>query len=412
MSKHQGEGILPANPARNVPFLLTALIFFIFVGIAFLPAVNHSVAESMAAITGNVNSAASAETQTIFDTLQYGRSIHVLAMLLLGFGFLMCFVRGHGFSSITATLLVTSASIPVYMLIKSFMGEGSPLNIETFLFAEFCAASLLITIGAPLGRLKMDQYLFLGVLFVPVYLFNEWLVLDSGLYSGFLDTGGSVVIHAFGAYFGLGFVAATLKKFKNGPACENDAISNQFCLLGSLILWVFWPSFTSAVVSPDRVVLTAVNTIFALCGATIATYIFTKLIRGHVDIEDIANAALAGGVAIGSTCDMGNPGLSLLIGLAAGILSTCGFSIIAPKVEKLIRGTDTCGVHNLHGMPGLLGGLSAILITGNAGVQLFGMLTTVVIAFAGGKIVGVIVGLLGTKTELYSDADEFEELTE
>ena len=218
MSKHQGEGILPANPARNVPFLLTALIFFIFVGIAFLPAVNHSVAESMAAITGNVNSAASAETQTIFDTLQYGRSIHVLAMLLLGFGFLMCFVRGHGFSSITATLLVTSASIPVYMLIKSFMGEGSPLNIETFLFAEFCAASLLITIGAPLGRLKMDQYLFLGVLFVPVYLFNEWLVLDSGLYSGFLDTGGSVVIHAFGAYFGLGFVAATLKKFKNGPA--------------------------------------------------------------------------------------------------------------------------------------------------------------------------------------------------
>ena len=109
---------------------------------------------------------------------------------------------------------------------------------------------------------------------------------------------------------------------------------------------------------------------------------------------------------------MGNPGLSLLIGLAAGILSTCGFSIIAPKVEKLIRGTDTCGVHNLHGMPGLLGGLSAILITGNAGVQLFGMLTTVVIAFAGGKIVGVIVGLLGTKTELYSDADEFEELTE
>jgi len=281
------------------------------------------------------------------------------------------------------------------------------LSIETFLFAEFCAASLLITIGAPLGRLKMDQFLLLAILFVPVYLFNEWLVLESGNFAGFLDTGGSVVIHAFGAYFGLGVIAGTYKKFKDGSRCENDATSNQFCLLGSLILWVFWPSFTSAIVAPDRVVLTAINTVFALCGATVATYIFTKLIRGHINIEDIANAALAGGVAIGSTCAMGNPGLSLLIGIAAGILSTCGFSIIAPKVEKLIKGTDTCGVHNLHGMPGLLGGLSAIIITGNAGMQLLGIVTTVVVAFVGGKIAGIIISLFKQKTALYSDADEF-----
>lgn len=363
----------------------------------------------MIELSGGTNAAASPETQTIFEILQYNRSIHILAMLLLGFGFLMCFVRGHGFSSITATLLVVSTSIPVYMLIKSFEGEGSALSIETFLFAEFCAASLLITIGAPLGRLKMDQYLALGVLFVPVYLFNEWLVLESGNYAGFLDTGGSVLIHAFGAYFGLGVVAGTYGKFKDAPNCESDAISNQFCLLGSLILWVFWPSFTSAIVAPNQVVLTAINTVFALCGATIATYIFTKLIRGHIDIEDIANAALAGGVAIGSTCNMASPGFSMLVGISAGILSTCGFSIIAPKVEKAIKGTDTCGVHNLHGMPGLLGGLSAIFITGNAGIQLMGMVTTIVIAFAGGKLVGFVVGLIGTKTETYSDAEEFAE---
>lgn len=393
---------------RNVPFLFIALIFFIFVGIAFCPAFNQGVAEGMTDITDYVDSATSTETQTVFDILQYGRSIHVLAMLLLGFGFLMCFIRGHGFSSITATLLTVSTSIPVYMLIKSLMGE-SPLSIETFLFAEFCSASLLIAIGAPLGRLKMDQYLLLGVLFVPVYLLNEWFILDSGCFEGFLDTGGSVVIHAFGAYFGLGVVASTLKKFKNGPVCTCSPVSNQFCLLGSLFLWVFWPSFTSAVVVPHLVVLTAINTVFALCGATIATYIFTKLIRGYIAVEDIANAALAGGVAIGSTCEMGNPGLSFLIGIAAGALSTCGFSLIAPKVEKLIRGSDTCGVHNLHGMPGLLGGLSAILITGNVGVQILGIITTVVIAFVGGRIVGFLVEFLGVKKDLYNDTDEFEE---
>lgn len=399
----------PQNNSRNTVFLIIALIVCIGVAIAFCPAVNKNIAEGMAQLTGQSidTSSMSYDARTIFDTLCYNRSIHILAMLLLGFGFLMVVVRGHGYSSITATLLAVSTAIPVYMLIKSFMGEGSALSIDAFMWAEFAAASLLIAIGAPLGRLTMDQYLLMGALFIPVYLFNEWLILESGMFTGFQDTGGSVVIHAFGAYFGLGLVATTAKKFENGPSCESDSVSNQFSLLGSLVLWVFWPSFTSAVASPERVVLTAINTVFALAGATIATYICSKLIRGKVDVEDIANASLAGGVAIGSTCDIANPGMSMLIGIAAGILSTVGYSIIAPKVQKLIRGADTCGVHNLHGMPGLLGGLSAIIITGNVGTQLLCMIITVVVAFVGGRIVGAIVGLLRTKDELYSDIDEF-----
>ncbi|MDO4485272.1 MAG: ammonium transporter [Bacillota bacterium] len=399
----------PQNISRNPVFLIIALIVFIGIAIAFCPAVNKNIAEGMAQLTGQSIDTASMsyDARTIFDTLCYNRSIHILAMLLLGFGFLMVVVRGHGYSSITATLLAVSTAIPVYMLIKSFMGEGSALSIDAFMWAEFAAASLLIAIGAPLGRLTMDQYLLMGILFIPVYLFNEWLILESGMFTGFQDTGGSVVIHAFGAYFGLGLVATTAKKFENGPSCETDSTSNQFSLLGSLVLWVFWPSFTSAVASPERVVLTAINTVFALAGATIATYICSKLIRGKVDIEDIANASLAGGVAIGSTCDIANPGMAMLIGIAAGILSTVGYSIIAPKVQKLIHGADTCGVHNLHGMPGLLGGLSAIIITGNAGTQILCMIITVAVAFVGGRIVGAIVGLLRTKDALYSDIDEF-----
>ena len=395
--------------SKNTVFLIVAFIFFIAVAVAFCPAVNENIAEGMKQITGQSidTGSMSYEARTIFDTLCYNRSIHILAMLLLGFGFQMVVVRGHGYSSITATLLAVSIAIPVYMLIKSFMGEGSALTVDAFMWGEFAAASLLIAIGAPLGRLTMDQYLLLGILFVPVYLFNEWLILESGAFTGFQDTGGSVVIHAFGAYFGLGLVATTAKKMSGGPSCESDSVSNQFSLLGSLLLWVFWPSFTSAVASPERVVLTAINTVFALAGATIATYIFTKLIRGKIDIEDIANASLAGGVAIGSTCDIANPGMSMLIGLAAGILSTAGYAIIAPKVQKLIRGTDTCGVHNLHGMPGLLGGLSAIIITGNAGIQIICMIITIAVALVGGRIVGAIIGLLGTKKELYSDLDEF-----
>lgn len=406
------EAGMEAGKHVNRTLLLALLFILIGAALILIPTFNHNVATSVTAINseGAKTNALTAQFGTIFDTLKYERSIHILAMLLVGFGFLMVFVRNHGYSSITATFLVVSIAIPMYVIIKSFGGESfskTTISIDTLIFAEFAAASLLIAIGAPLGKLKMDHYIIIGLLFVPVYIFNEWLILDSGLFKGFLDTGGSIVIHAFGAYFGLGIVANTLDKFKNDATCENDPITNQFSLLGSMILWIFWPSFTSAIVAPERVVLTVINTIFALCGATLATYIFSKIIRGKIQIEDMANAALAGGVAIGSTCDMTTPGYALIIGIAAGALSVVGYSIIAPKLEKLIKGTDTCGINNLHGMPGLLGGITAIFITGKVGTQLLGIVVTVCIAFIGGKITGSILGLFSKKEVLYNDADDF-----
>jgi len=398
--------------SRNIGLLVIFLLLIAAMAIAFFPSVNHNVAEGMQALSNNAMDTEnlSKEARTIFDSITYSKSIHILAMLMVGFGFLMVFIRKHEYSSLTATFLAVSIAIPFYMLIKSFGGEefsNSVVSINGFLFAEFAAASLLIAMGAVLGRLKMDQYFLLSLLFIPAYIFNEWLLLESGMFSGFLDTGGSVAIHAFGAYFGLGVIATTAKKFKNAPLMESNKTSNEFCLLGSMILWLFWPSFTSSVVSPELGVLTAINTIFALSGSTITTYIFSKLIRGKLEIEDIANAALAGGVAIGSACSTVNPGFAMVIGMTAGLVSTLGFTIIAPKVNKLIHGTDTCGVHNLHGMPGILGGLSAIAVTGNPSVQIMAILCTIVVAMLLGRISGLIIGVLGTKKTPYSDEDEF-----
>lgn len=393
---------------NNKGLLVAFLLFAILLAVAFLPSVNHSVAEGMSAIESADLGQLDVTGQTIFDTLTYAKSIHILAMLLLGFGFLMVFMRGHEFTSLTATFLAVSISMPVYMIAKSLLFEEfEVMSINGLLFAEFAAASLLICMGAVLGRLKMDQYFVLAVLFTLAYLGNEWLLLDSGIFNGFLDTGGSVAIHAFGAYFGLGVVAMTDKKFAGKPGPKSDKISNEFCLLGSMVLWLFWPSFTSSVASPERSFLTVLNTILALAGSTLATYVFTKLIRGKIEVEDIANAALAGGVCIGSVCSTANPGLSMIIGICAGALSTCGFAVIAPKVCRLIRGTDTCGVHNLHGMPGILGGLFAIVITGKVGVQVGACVCTIVVGLILGRVCGAILGAMGTKEALYSDEDDF-----
>ena len=255
---------------------------------------------------------------------QYNFSIHILAMLLVGFGFLMVFVRNYGYSATTGTYLVVAVGIPLYMLLRATglisVGAMAPNTIHVLLLAEFACAAGLIAMGAVLSRLRLFQYAMLAALLVPAYMLNEWLVLDGGLgvTKGFVDAAGSVTIRAFGAYFGLGLAMG---------------------------------------------------------------------IPGKPTFADIANASLAGGVSIGATCNLVSAPGAFGLGLAAGALCVAGYILVQPRLQSALGIVDTCGVHNLHGMPGLLGGLLAIaVVPGYAVAQLSGILITVVLALACGVV--------------------------
>ena len=286
-------------------------------------------------------------------------------------------------------------------------------EIDYLILAEFGAASLLITAGAVLGRLKMLQYIILGLLFIPFYVFNEWILMHNGLglipEGGFADTGGSIMIHAFGAIFGLGVAMTMTSKSDLSTPIESDASSNRYSMIGSMVLWIFWPSFCAALVPIEAMPHTVINVVLALCGSTLATYVASVGLRGKISLADIANAALAGGVAIGATCDYASHTFAVIIGILAGGLSTFGFAIIQEKQQKLMKLIDTCGVSNLHGLPGLLGGLVALpIIKGlNMGYQLSGIGISIIIAILSGLITGKILPLFGRKAEAYEDADEF-----
>lgn len=81
-------------------------------------------------------------------------------------------------------------------------------------------------------------------------------------------------------------------------------------------------------------------------------------------MEEILNATLAGGVIIGSVSGLAtNPAASLAIGIVGGVVSTFCFMNLTKFLEDNIGLHDTCGIHNLHGIPGVLGGIfSAIVI--------------------------------------------------
>jgi len=366
--------------------------------------------ETAASLNPSISPDTTAASNALADVQKYNRSIHIMAMLLVGFGFLMVFVKRYGLSAVTATYLLVSVAIPVYLLIKNF-GEAR-VEIDKLILAEFAAASLLICAGAVLGRLKMGQYMLLAVLFIPSYMLNEWIVLDGGLRlmpGSFVDTGGSIVIHAFGALFGMGVIMTMTTKKEFDAKIESDSTSDRFSMLGSMVLWLFWPSFCAALVSPELVPFTAVNVVLALCGATIATYFASVLLRGKICIGDIANAALAGGVAIGSTCDKTNHVVAFVIGLLAGLLSTAGFAVIQSKLQNKFKKIDTCGVLNLHGFPGLMGGIAAMFVVNgiNRSAQLAGIFISIVISLAAGLVSGKVLSVLGRRAEPYVDSEEF-----
>jgi ammonium transporter Rh len=381
--------------------------FFKIIG-AILMMVLLSTATFAQELTSNALSSA------VSDDQRYNRAIHIMVMLLVGFGFLMVFVRKYGRSALTATFLLVSTALPIYIFAKAsgFLGVVNA-EVERLILAEFGAASLLIAAGAVLGRLKMPQYILLAILFVPFYMFNEWVVLGGGLglipAQAVVDTGGSIVIHAFGAIFGLGVALTMTTKQEFEKTIETDATSDRYSMLGSMMLWIFWPSFCAALVTPAQMPHTVVNVIIALCGSTLATYLFSVSLRKKINIADIANAALAGGVAIGSTCADASHGVAAVIGIMAGGLSTFGFAVIQSKQQKWMKLIDTCGVTNLHGLPGLMGGLAALpVIHGlNMQSQLSGIGLTIVIAFVAGLITGKILPIMGRRTEAYEDAEEF-----
>jgi len=188
-----------------------------------------------------------------------------------------------------------------------------------------------------------------------------------------VDVGGAIYIHVFGAYFGLAVSKIlTHKKDKNDKEGSNYH-SDLFSMIGTLFLWVYWPSFNSALAIKEGQHRAIVNTYLSLVGSVLATFAFSLIVsKRKLNMLHIQNATLAGGVAVASVADMPiQPFGALLIGSLAGILSVLGYEYITEAFKKA-NFHDTCGVHNLHGLPGIFSGFISALMAALAKQEHFG----------------------------------------
>lgn len=297
----------------------------------------------------------------------------------------------HGYNLMRCFFLLTfAAAIPA--IISGGIAERAKMNTQAL------ATFLLIALVYPF---------FEGIMWNGNLGLQDWLKTHFG--AAFHDFAGSVVVHAMGGWMAL--IAIILLGARNGRYKKDGRMmahppsSIPFLALGSWILIVGWFGFN--VMSAQRLDaisgLVAINSLMAMVGGTLAAKF-----SGKNDPGFLHNGPLAGLVAICAGSDIVHPIAALIIGALAGL---CFVKLFTYSQNKL-KLDDVLGVWPLHGVCGVLGGLSVGIfgqkfLGGLGGVsmisQIIGTMLAVLIAMLGGL---TVYGLLKYSFGIRLSAEE------
>ncbi|NXR76117.1 RHBG protein, partial [Pycnonotus jocosus] len=302
----------------------------------------------------------------VYSTFPFFQDIQV--MLVVGLGLLLTFLPRYGFSSLTHNFLLLNFSMQWALVLQGllhhFHHSQIHLDLHKLLISEFAAVTVLISVGAILGRASPCQLLVMATCEIPIYLASEWVIVTC---LGVLDVGGTITIHIFSCYFGLGVSKALFRATqqplhpKETPTPSSDLMS----LVGTLILWVFWPSFVAVLCQAGDAQHRAIlNTLLAMSASAITTVVASSLLDrdGKLSLGHLQNGSLAGGVAIGVVADMAVPPVAALaLGSLSAAVCVLGFRFLTPLLGRKLTLHDQCGIHNLHGLPGILGAAASVV---------------------------------------------------
>ncbi|CAL1674281.1 unnamed protein product [Lasius platythorax] len=294
------------------------------------------------------------------------QDVHV--MIWIGFGFLMTFLKRYGQSAVGLTFLVGAILVQVALICDGMtqvkFGSKAYLSLESLLNADVAVATPLISMGAILGKVTYMQLVFMGIVELIMFTINKYI--GEHLFMA-VDAGGSMFVHVFGAYFGLAisFVFGMKERPKENELEGASYQSDIFAMIGTVFLWLFWPSFNSAGLTGDDQQRAIINTLLSISASCVTTFAVSAWVSkdNKFNMVHVQNSTLAGGVAIGTAAGMMcEPVGALIIGALSGVISVLGYKYLTPILQRRLQIHDTCGVHNLHGMPGVLAALFGALM--------------------------------------------------
>lgn len=357
----------------------------------------------------------------------------VLIMMFIGFGYLMTFMDTYGMGAVGFTMALTVVVFEWSLLTENFFTQyfanepwitaaGFSVGIYDAINSLFAVAAILITFGGVIGKLSLWQLVVMVLIETVFYSFNNHLIVT---WFHLVDPGGSIIIHCFGAYFGLAVAYAIGK-----PNAEQkgSVYADEFAYIGTLFLWIYWPSFVGGALEAGSAAQqrATINTILSLAGSTIAAFALSVLLNneGKVRPVDIQNATLAGGVSIGVVASLQlTPFMATLIGVIAGSISTYGFNVLQPFILDNFGLHDSCGIHNLHGMPSVFGGIMSVILAmkqtsdqydplyaaNQWSFQLQALLFTLVTAIVTGLATGALLGQIESLELTLSPSAKFSD---
>ncbi|XP_054718714.1 ammonium transporter Rh type A-like [Uloborus diversus] len=287
------------------------------------------------------------------------------AMIFFGVAFLYAFLGKYGYTGVGMNILMAAVAVQwgIISTIWWNLENGKmKLDVTSLIKGEFAAAVAVIAFGGIFGKISRLQMIAHTLIVVLIYTnVNHCCEVYLQTY----DSGESVSLHLFAAIFGcaVAYVADKKKTVQGNPNEKPSYNSNIFCMIGTILLWAFWPSFNAGLDDGDSQHRAVLNTYLALIGSLISSFIVSSLLHktGKFTMSHIQNATLAGGVGIAATSNLlVHPFGALIIGTISGSISVTGFQYLSPFLTK-IQVYDPCGINSLHGIPGLFGGITSIV---------------------------------------------------
>ncbi|XP_027720729.1 blood group Rh(CE) polypeptide isoform X1 [Vombatus ursinus] len=354
-----------------------------------------------------------ASYETISKKSEFLKTYHAFqdinVMAVLGLGFLKASLRRYTWSSVAFNLFNLALGVQWAIILDGFLFSSSgkiTVNIQRIILGAMSAMSVLISSGATLGKVNLIQLIVMTLLEVTAFLGTKKLTLT------FLDGNehqSMMQIHLFGACFGV-TTAWCLPGRRLNAAKEKErgtTTSSLFTTLGTLFLWVFWPTFNSALLEYPSEKETAVyNTYYALTVSAVVAMSFSAATHSHgkISMTHVHRATLAAGVAVGVATNLiHSPWIAMVLGLLAGMISIAGAKYLLVYFNQIIGLHDTCEVYSTFGLPGLLGGLAYILLMteradwtqlSTAGFQILYSAGSLCLFMAMGLVGGMLTGLI------------------
>ncbi|KAJ6240536.1 rh50 [Anaeramoeba flamelloides] len=361
--------------------------------------------------------------------------INLAIFVILGLGFVFSFLRHYGISSLGYCFLIVAISLQLTILCNTFFlqvdnkkFEKHALNYQDIVEGLFGSCVVMISFGAFIGKASPLVLIFITFFEILIFSFNYYLcfrIIKA------LDVGRSMIVHIFGAYFGIALTALfkTKKRPTDYEKYRSDRYSNLFSFFGLLFLWVFWPSFNGVLALPGGRYRAIINTILSLVSSTTATFLFSSILNnGKFQMSHIRTSTFAGGVAIGSAANLYTaPFGAMVVGFISGICSVLGNQYLYPFFFNKLNIQDVSRVQMSHGIPGIIGGIVGIIVTYtssndkdlyNGGfekifvakdkyaLRQFGALgASLIISIAGGLLIGFILKYFPKLNQPFEDSE-------